>query len=71
MSNFGIMMYELVSNKPLFEHQSGDTIAKQIITSILSADLLKEVDDTPEPYQSVIKKYCVADAWKLIKKNRK
>ncbi|MGE8379778.1 MAG: hypothetical protein ACN6PN_15545 [Sphingobacterium sp.] len=56
------MIYKLVTNKALFEHQSGDTIAKQIITSILSADLLKEVDDIPEPYQSVIEKHPVADA---------
>lgn len=65
--SFGIMVHELVTNKPPFGHRSGDTTAEQIMTSILSADLPKEVDDIPEPYQSVIKKCLVADARQRIK----
>ncbi|MFU1855780.1 serine/threonine-protein kinase [Sphingobacterium sp. NGMCC 1.201703] len=65
--SFGIMVHELLTNKPPFGHRSGDTTAEQIMTSILSADLPKEVDDIPQPYQSVIKKCLVADARQRIK----
>ncbi|WP_286752567.1 MULTISPECIES: SEL1-like repeat-containing protein kinase family protein [Sphingobacterium] len=65
--SFGIMVHELITNKPPFGHRSGDTTAEQIMSSILSADLPKEVDNIREPYQSVIKKCLVADAKQRIK----
>ena len=65
--SFGIMVHELIADVPPFGHRGGDTTAEQIMSSILSADLPKEVDDIREPYQSVIKKCLVADAKQRIK----
>lgn len=65
--SFGIMVHELITDVPPFGHRSGNTTAEQIMSSILSADLPKEVDDIREPYQSVIKRCLVADAKQRIK----
>ena len=60
--SFGIMVHELVTNKPPFGQRNGNTTAEQIMSSILSADLPEEIETLKEPYRTVIKKCLVSDA---------
>lgn len=60
--SFGIMVHELVTNKPPFGQRNGNTTAEQIMSSILSADLPEEIETLEEPYRTVIKKCLVSDA---------
>lgn len=60
--SFGIMVHELITNSTPFGQRSGSITAEQIMSSILTADLPKEIDNIKEPYQTVIKKCLIADA---------
>jgi serine/threonine protein kinase len=65
---FGVMIFELLTDRQLFGQRGGDTTAEQIMSRILSTELPEEVDEVPEPYKSVIKKCLVADAKIRLKK---
>jgi serine/threonine protein kinase len=65
--SFGIMVHELITNKPPFGQRNGNTTAEQIMSSILSAELPEEIDTMKEPYRTVIKKCLVSDAKLRIK----
>lgn len=65
--SFGIMVHELITNKPPFGQRNGNTTAEQIMSSILSAELPEEIDTIKEPYKTVIKKCLVSDANLRIK----
>ncbi len=60
--SFGIMVHELITNKPPFGQRNGNTTAEQIMSSILSADLPQEIETLKDPYKTVIKKCLVSDA---------
>jgi TPR repeat protein/tRNA A-37 threonylcarbamoyl transferase component Bud32 len=66
--SFGIMVYELVVNIPPFGQRSGNTTAEQIMSSILIAELPKEIDTLREPFKTIVKKCLVSNANDRVKK---
>lgn len=59
---FGIMLFELLTDKKPFGQRSGETSAEQIMQRILSTQLPPSINTIPEPFNTVIRKCLVADA---------
>lgn len=63
---FGIMLYELITDKKPFGQRGGDTTAEEIMQRILTTALPSDLNSISEPFRSVISQCLVADAKKRI-----
>lgn len=65
---FGVMVHELLTDNTPFGRRDSDTTAEQIMASILSPTLPKEIDELAEPYRTVVKKCLIANAKERIQR---
>lgn len=59
---FGVMVHEMLTDQTPFGKRGGETTAEQIMASILSPELPKDIDKLAEPYRTIVKKCLVANA---------
>jgi len=65
--SFGVLVYELKTQKSLFGVHNNDTSVEQVMNNILSNDYLQKLEELDEPYRSIAKRCLIKDANQRVK----